>query len=215
MQPRHFLALVLGIVLAGIVIGAVVYQAQLGFQDLAEPAREAPTQQPSVSLGEPANQDPPKSNPSPDLATDERGMSHATATLMTSRGPIRFKFYPVDAPETVARITELAHRRYYNGLTFHRVIPGFAIQTGSPQGTEAGGSGKRLKPEFNQRRHIEGTLGMARSSDPGSADSQFYITLTPQPHLDRSYTVFGQVIDGMDVARRIRAGDGVLWLAIE
>ncbi len=215
MQPRHFLALVLGIVLTGIVIGAVVYQAQLGFQDLAESPREGPTQLPSLATGDPAVPQQPRSNPSPDFSTDERGMSRATAVLMTSRGPIRFKLYPLDAPETVARITELAHRGFYNGLTFHRVIPGFAIQTGSPQGTEAGGSGRRLKPEFNPRRHVEGTMGMARSSDPGSADSQFYITLAPQPHLDRSYTVFGQVIEGLDVARRIRARDGVLWLAIE
>ena len=212
MQPRQLLALVLGTILAGVIIGAVVYQAQLGFQDLAAPPKEARPSTEPVPSGSPST---PGSNPRPDLAVDEQGLSRATATLVTSRGPIRFKFYPKEAPLTVARIVELAGQGFYNGLTFHRVVPEFAIQTGSPQGTESGGSGRRLEPEFNERRHVEGTLGMARSSDPGSADSQFYITLAPQPHLDRNYTVFGRVIEGMDVVRKIRAGDGVVSLTVD
>ncbi|MEK7396184.1 MAG: peptidylprolyl isomerase [Candidatus Poribacteria bacterium] len=151
----------------------------------------------------------------PDLSMDSKGLSKATAVLNTVIGIIKFKFYPGDAPNTVNRIIELINNGFYNGLTFHRVVPGFVIQGGDPTGTGAGGSGMKLKAEFNNRRHIEGTVAMARASDPDSADSQFYISLGTHPRLDRSYTVFGQVTEGMDVAMKIRMGDKIVKAHIE
>jgi cyclophilin family peptidyl-prolyl cis-trans isomerase len=157
----------------------------------------------------------PSSNANPDLTVDENGLSKATVILSTTQGVIRFKFFPVDAPNTVKRLIELINQGFYNGLTWHRVVPGFVIQVGDPQGTGSGGSGQKLKAEFNKHRHIEGTLGMARGGDKDSADSQFYITLGASPHLDHNYTVFGQVIDGIDAARKIRVGDKVTSIVIQ
>lgn len=127
--------------------------------------------------------------------------------IETGHGTIEAELYPEDAPQTVARITELANQKFYDGLVFHRVIPGFVAQGGDPLGNGTGGSGKKLKAEFNKRKHVEGTLAMARSADPNSADSQFYICLGSQPHLDNQYTVFGQVTKGMDAVKKIKMGD--------
>jgi cyclophilin family peptidyl-prolyl cis-trans isomerase len=135
--------------------------------------------------------------------------------ITTPHGVIRYKFYSNDAPKTVSRMLELIRAGFYNGLTFHRVLPGFVAQGGDPNGNGTGGSGQRLKAEFNERRHVEGTVAMARANDPDSADSQFYITLAPQPHLDRNYTVFGQVVEGMDVVRKLQVGDKMLSVTIE
>ena len=110
---------------------------------------------------------------------------------------------------------ELIGKGFYNGLTFHRVVPGFVIQGGDPVGNGTGGSGQKMKAEFNNRRHLEGTLAMARAADPDSADSQFYICLGTLPHLDHNYTVFGQVVEGMDVARMIKVGDKMLSFSIQ
>lgn len=151
----------------------------------------------------------------PDLTVDANGLSKATVVLQTSQGVIKFKFYPQDAPNTVNRIIELIQQGFYNGLSFHRVVPGFVIQGGDPKGDGTGGSGQKLKAEFNQRRHIEGTVAMARAADPDSADSQFYVSLGTHPHLDRSYTIFGQVIEGMDVAKRIKVGDKIVSVQIQ
>lgn len=155
------------------------------------------------------------SNLNPDLTTDANGLSKATVVLTTTQGVIKYKFYSKDAPNTVKRMVELINKPFYNGLTFHRVVAGFVIQGGDPSGNGTGGSGMRLKAEFNERRHIEGTVAMARSQDPDSADSQFYISLGTHPHLDRSYTVFGQVIEGMDVAKKIKPGDSMTSVVIE
>ncbi|NBU22086.1 peptidylprolyl isomerase [bacterium] len=134
--------------------------------------------------------------------------------MKTNQGTIKFKFYTQDAPKTVARIVELIQQGFYNGLTFHRVVPGFVIQGGDPSGNGTGGSGQRLQAEFNNRQHIEGTVAMARAEDPNSADSQFYISLGTHPHLDHNYTVFAQVIEGMDVAKQIKVGDKILSILI-
>lgn len=157
----------------------------------------------------------PQPSSPPDLTVDASGLSKATVLLNTTQGLIKFKFYPNEAPKTVARIVELIQQGFYNGLSFHRVISGFVIQGGDPTGTGTGGSGHKLDAEFNQRRHIEGTVSMARSSDANSADSQFYITLGVHPHLDRNYTVFGQVIEGMDIAKKIKAGDKMTSVVIQ
>ena len=121
-----------------------------------------------------------------DLTTDSSGLSKSTVVMTTTKGVIKYKFYSKDAPKTVARMVELIQQGFYNGLTFHRVVPGFVIQGGDPVGNGTGGSGQKLPAEFNERRHVEGTVAMARSSDPNSADSQFYISLGTHPHLDRS-----------------------------
>jgi peptidylprolyl isomerase len=152
----------------------------------------------------------PSGSPTPaDLTTDTNGLSKATAVFETNKGTFKFKFYPKDAPNTVNRIIELIQKGFYNGIVFHRVEPGFVVQTGDPTGTGQGGSGTKLNSEFNDRHHMEGTVAMARTSDPNSADSQFYITFGPQPRLDHQYTVFGQVIDGMDSVRKIQVGDKI------
>ena len=151
-----------------------------------------------------------KTNLHPNLEVNENGLSQSTAHILTEKGEVQFKFHTKDAPNTVNRIIELANECFYDGLTFHRVVPGFVIQGGDPKGDGTGGSGTRLKAEFNQRKHTAGTVAMARSSDPNSADSQFYISMDRHPHLDGQYTVFGQVTEGMDVVKKIEVGDKII-----
>jgi peptidyl-prolyl cis-trans isomerase B (cyclophilin B) len=136
------------------------------------------------------------------------------ATIETSKGVIKFKFYPKDAPQSVANFIDLAQKGFYNGLSFHRVEPGFVIQGGDPNGNGTGGPGYSIKAEFNSQKHLEGTVAMARSSDPNSAGSQFYICLAPAPFLDNNYTVFGQVISGMDVVKKIAIGDKMIKVTV-
>jgi cyclophilin family peptidyl-prolyl cis-trans isomerase len=174
---------------------------------------------PSATLGgSPIVSQSPVANASPgaiDLTPDASGLSKATVVMTTTKGVIKFKFYTKDAPNTVNRMVELISKGFYNGLTFHRVVPGFVVQGGDPQGNGTGGSGTKLKAEFNDRHHQEGSVAMARSQDPDSADSQFYICLAPQPSLDHHYTVFGQVIDGMDVVRNIQVGDKMTSVTVQ
>jgi peptidyl-prolyl cis-trans isomerase B (cyclophilin B) len=122
-------------------------------------------------------------------------------------GTIQIEFYPDSAPNTVANFEKLANGGFYNGLTFHRVEPGFVVQGGDPNGDGTGGPGYKIKAEFNERKHLTGTVAMARATNPDSAGSQFYICLAPAPFLDNQYTVFGQVTEGMDLVQRIRRGD--------
>ena len=150
-----------------------------------------------------------------DLTPDAQGLSKAVVTIKTKKGVIQYKFYSKDAPKTVDRMVELIQQGFYNGLTFHRIVPGFVVQGGDPNGNGTGGSGTKLKAEFNSRKHVEGTVAMARSSDPNSADAQFYICLGTHPHLDNSYTVFGQVIAGQDVVRKLSMGDTMDSVSVE
>lgn len=133
-----------------------------------------------------------------------------TATIETSMGSITLKFFPDVAPGHVKNFKDLAKKGFYNGTTFHRVIPGFMIQGGDPNTKDQdrsndgmGGSGTNIKAEFNKKPHVRGTLSMARSSDPNSASSQFFICVAPSSFLDGQYTVFGEVISGMDVVDKI------------
>jgi peptidylprolyl isomerase/peptidyl-prolyl cis-trans isomerase B (cyclophilin B) len=137
----------------------------------------------------------------------------ALITLATG-GEIRLEFFPEDAPKTVENFVTLAKKGFYNGLTFHRVVPDFVVQGGDPEGNGTGGPGYTIKAEFNTRKHGRGTLAMARSQDPDSAGCQFYITYGAQPHLDGSYTVFGQVVSGMEHVDRIKQGDRMQSVAI-
>ena len=140
-------------------------------------------------------------------AEAKKGGGKPVVTIGMDKGKIVFEMYPDVAPKTVARIAHLVEAGFYNGLTFHRVEPGFVIQGGDPKGDGTGGSGVKLPAEFNDKPHKTGTVAMARASDPNSADSQFYICLGPAPFLDRNYTVFGQVIEGMDVVQKVKVGD--------
>ena len=126
---------------------------------------------------------------------------------MANGSIIKFEMYPDSAPKTVARISELIQKKFYDGLTFHRVVPGFVVQGGDPLGNGTGGSGVNLPPEFNNRHHVPGTVAMARAQDPNSADCQFYICLGTPAHLDGNYTIFGQVTKGMDIVEKIKVGD--------
>ena len=131
-----------------------------------------------------------------------------TGLIMLDDGhEIRLEFFPQDAPKTVENFVTLAKKGFYNGLTFHRVVPGFVVQGGCPKGTGTGGPGHTIPAEFNQNKHLRGSLAMARSQHPDSAGSQFYITYGAQPHLDNNYTVFGKVTSGMEHVDRIRQGD--------
>jgi peptidylprolyl isomerase len=123
-------------------------------------------------------------------------------------GIVTIQMKPEVAPNHVSRIKELVNEGFYDGLKFHRVIAGFMAQTGDPQGNGTGGSGKNLKAEFNNERHLRGTLSMARAQDPNSADSQFFICLDDAPHLNGQYTVWGQVIEGMEYVDNIKKGKG-------
>jgi peptidyl-prolyl cis-trans isomerase B (cyclophilin B) len=118
-----------------------------------------------------------------------------TAELTTTKGPIRLVFFPDLAPGHVKNFLALAKIGFYNGLSFHRIIDGFMIQGGCPEGTGTGGPGYNIKAEFNSTPHVAGVLSMARTNDPNSAGSQFFICLGKHTHLDRQYTAFGKVAD--------------------
>ena len=128
--------------------------------------------------------------------------------LKTKNGDIVIEMFPDDAPKHVARIKELVRDGFYNGLKFHRVIDGFMAQTGDPRGNGTGGSGKKLKAEFNRNRHTRGTVSMARAMDSDSADSQFFICFGDCPWLDGQYTIWGQVTSGMEYVDQIKRGFG-------
>ena len=134
----------------------------------------------------------------------------ARAIINTNHGNMQFELLPDIAPETVRNFIKLAKSGFYDGTLFHRVIPKFMIQGGDPNTKESdkstwgtGGPGYNIKAEFNSRSHLRGIVSMARSSDPDSAGSQFFIVISDSTFLDREYTVFGQVADGMDVADKI------------
>jgi peptidylprolyl isomerase len=130
-----------------------------------------------------------------------------TVYLDVPAGRVVIELRPDLAPKTVARFKELIQRGFYDGLKFHRVIPGFMAQTGDPLGNGTGGSGQNIPAEFSQAHFLRGTLGLARSDDPNSGDSQFFICFQPAPFLDGKYTIFGQVTKGMEFVDRIKMGD--------
>lgn len=129
------------------------------------------------------------------------------AVIEMATGKIVVELYENDAPGTVANFIKLIKSGFYNGLTFHRVEPGFVVQGGDPNGNGTGGPGYTIKDEVNARKHVTGAVAMAKTMAPNSAGSQFYITLAPQPMLDGRYTVFGQVVEGMDIVTKIKRGD--------
>ncbi len=133
-----------------------------------------------------------------------------TGVIDTNFGKIVIEFFPEDAPKTVENFVKLASSSFYDGTLFHRVIPGFMIQGGDPNTKSSnrrswgtGGSGYTINAEFNSRSHVRGIVSMARAQDPDSAGSQFFIVVKDSKFLDKQYTVFGKVVEGMDVVDRI------------
>lgn len=133
-----------------------------------------------------------------------------TLLLETTQGPVSIKMRPDLAPGHVARIKELVKSGFYDGIVFHRVIDGFMAQTGCPHGTGTGGSGKKLKAEFNDAPHVRGTVSMARAANPDSGDSQFFICFGNANFLDGQYTVWGEVTSGMENVDKIKRGEPVM-----
>ena len=131
-----------------------------------------------------------------------------TLYLDVPKGRVTIKLRPDLAPNTVARIKELAREGFYDGIVFHRVIDGFMAQTGDPNGTGSGGMGDLLKAEFSREKHVRGTVSMARTSDPNSARSQFFICFQDSNFLDGQYTVWGKVVSGMEFVDKIKKGAG-------
>ena len=132
-------------------------------------------------------------------------MSNTQVTLKTSAGDMTVEFFADKAPNHVANFIKLAGDGFYNGTVFHRTIPGFMIQGGCPDGTGMGGPGWNVDAEFNDTPHTRGVLSMARSQDPNSAGSQFFVCHGDAAFLDGQYTAFGQVVEGIDVVRQIGA----------
>ncbi len=130
-----------------------------------------------------------------------------TLIIETSKGRVTVQMRPDLAPNHVARIKELARKGFYDGTVFHRVIEGFMAQTGDPTGTGMGGSGQKLKAEFNTEPHTRGAVSMARAQSPDSADSQFFICFDDANFLDRQYTVWGRVIEGMENVDKLARGE--------
>ena len=158
------------------------------------------------------------------------------AVITTSKGTVRVQLAGKDAPIHVGNFVELARKGFYDNLKFHRYVPGFVIQGGCPNtrgltseevvekaknpyaGLGTGGPGYTIKEEFStnpNNKHLDGTVAMARSQDPNSAGSQFYICLGAQPFLDDGYTVFGQTVEGLDVVGNLRVGDVIETIIIE
>jgi len=143
-----------------------------------------------------------KQYPSPPPMTIDPKKSYS-AVIDTTAGKITLDLYPKDAPGHVNSFVFLAREGFYNGVIFHRVITGFMIQGGDPTGTGTGGPGYQIKAEFNDRKHTRGVLSMARTNDPNSAGSQFFLMHADAPFLDHQYTAFGQITSGIEVVDKI------------
>jgi cyclophilin family peptidyl-prolyl cis-trans isomerase len=137
----------------------------------------------------------------------------ATATVVTSKGSFTIEFLPEDAPLTVDNFIQLAKKRFFNGQTIPRVVPNFVVQAGDPRGDQNGGPGYTIRCEINEVPYERAAVGMALSGkDTGG--SQWFVTHSPQPHLDGGYTVFGRVIRGMDVVDKTARGDRILRVVV-
>lgn len=171
----------------------------------------------SLTMGVFAQQVTPGS-PAVDPAPEQAEEEIILVTLDTTRGPIHLKLYPEKAPMTVANFVNLAQRKYYDGLTFHRVIPNFMIQGGCPQGSGRGGPGYRFQDEvLTDLKHDKaGVLSMANAG-PGTNGSQFFITHLPTPHLNGRHTVFGEVVDEKDqaIVNKIQKGDKIKTVTVD
>ncbi|MCE9581358.1 MAG: peptidylprolyl isomerase [Planctomycetes bacterium] len=143
------------------------------------------------------------------LATPLFADDNPVVSMETNFGTLKIELYIKDAPNTVVSFLQLCDKKFYDGLKFHRIIKKFMAQGGDPQGTGGGGPGYNIPAEINAHKHVKGTLSMARTFEPNSAGSQFFLCFTDTPFLDNQYTVFGQVTDGMDVLTKIEEEAGV------
>jgi len=137
-----------------------------------------------------------------------------TATIETEKGNIVLELFASDVPVTVNNFVFLTREGFYDGTTFHRVIPDFMAQGGDPTGTGTGGPGYKFADEFTEHTHVTGALSMANAG-PNTNGSQFFITYSPQHHLDGKHSVFGQLVDGMDALKAIVNGDTIVGITIE
>ncbi len=167
----------------------------------------------AVTPSEPAPELKPMSYSVPPPMTIDASKQY-TATIETGKGKIVLELFASDVPVTVNNFVFLAREGFYNGTTFHRVIPGFMAQGGDPTGTGSGGPGYSFADEFTEHTHVTGALSMANAG-PNTNGSQFFITYAPQPHLDGVHSVFGQLVDGMDVLKAIKNGDAIVRITIE
>lgn len=173
---------------------------------------------------------PAEANPATSIVDMEEAAHHLLILgprlkVETTKGAFTLVTFPKEAPRTVEQIVRLVESGFYDGLAFHRVVPGFVVQVGDPQSRSLGaddpkigrgGSGQVLPPEFQGQtvKHMVGTLSMARARDPNSADSQFYVSLAPAPHLDGQYTIWGQIESGMDTVRGLTKGDKITRVTV-
>ncbi len=201
-----------------LVVAALSLLATSGVVGCAESAPDKPAQ--------PAHGGQPPETPGQEAPSVE---STQVAVMTTSKGVMKLEFYPDVAPGHVENFVKLANEGFYDGVKWHRIVPGFVVQAGDPltkdvagevvkrvaEGMQqagdppigTGGPGYQIPAEFNARPHLRGTLAMARSADPDSGGSQFYICLAPQPGLDGQYTVFGAVIEGLEIIDALVVGD--------
>ena len=188
-----------------------------------KPAETAPTE-----ASKPVENTAPKAEKAVEIPQDEKpdqtvptDTSEQVAVVTTEKGKFIIEFYVESAPVAVENFKKLINLKFYDGLIFHRIenYPGLNIvQGGCPRGDGFGGPGWTIVDEYtnpNQRKHLRGTVAMARANIPNSAGSQFYICLKPQPHLDGQYTTFGSVIQGMDVVDRLKIGDVMTTIRLE
>ena len=162
---------------------------------------------------EPAQTPKPKTYSAPPPMIIDTGKQY-TATIETEKGDLVLELFASDVPVTVNNFVFLAREGFYDNTTFHRVIPDFVAQGGDPTGTGAGSPGYSFADEFTAHTHVTGALSMANAG-PNTNGSQFFITYTPQPSLDGKHSVFGQLIEGMDVLEKIEQGDTIIRIAIE
>ena len=155
-----------------------------------------------------------KGAPTKEAPKGGKKVKQTAVITMEKGGVIALEFFPEDAPKTVENFVTLAKKGYYDGVTFHRVEPNFVVQGGDPKGDGTGGPGYTIKAEFNNQKHVRGSVAMARSQHPDSAGSQFYICYGPTPHLDGQYTVFGRVTASMEHVDKIKQGDRMTTVAI-
>lgn len=222
-SPWTFTLIALAVIIIGTVIYITTTNNELTPNDKKSRASEifpSGTTSQTVAPSEPAAPTAPKkaeATPPTDAeiaAAKKAGTRHAI--IKTSKGVIEAELYGKDAPLTVANFVKLAQAHFYDGLTFHRVEPGFVIQGGDPNGDGSGGPGYNIKLEIAKNlRHVEGALAMARTNEPDTAGSQFYITLAKTPSLDDSYAVFGKVVKGLDVTKKIAIGDKIEKMTIK
>lgn len=162
---------------------------------------------------EPTSSSNPKQYSSPPSMIIDTNKQY-TATIETEKGDIVLELFAKDVPVTVNNFVFLARDGFYTNTSFHRVIAGFMAQGGDPTGTGTGSAGYRFADEFTSHKHETGTLSMANSG-PDTNSCQFFITYAPQPHLDGKHSVFGQLIEGMDVLKKIENGDTIKQITIE